>query len=132
MNKRGDHHQHSGLESLLALPTVVAEEFRNWGRDDLPGPPPVAHKSPFASEREYRFCKAVVEHPLQASSQYAGLAGISPKNAQTIRVRLVSLTFIREQIVNPQRRGPNTLLLEPLAAGVNAVREYEAQLEGQS
>jgi len=119
--------QGSGLGSLGDLVTVPAEEFADWGRDTSTSQPPVARKdSPFASEHAYRLCKAIVEHPLQGSSVYAKLAGMSPKTAQKARGQLLAAGYIRERVVNYARRGPPTLLLEPLPAGEAAVRSYES------
>ena len=112
---------------LGGLVTVPAEEFADWGRDTSTSQPPVARSdSPFASEHEYRLCKVIVEHPFQGSSAYAKLAGMSPKTAQVARRRLLAAGFIRERVVNYARRGPPTLLLEPLPDGEAAVRNRES------
>jgi hypothetical protein len=119
-----------GIGSLRGLRTEPAKEFADWGRDTSTSQPPVARKdSPFASEHEYRLCKAIIEHPMQASSQYAKLAGMSPKTVQAVRTKLVATGFIREHVVNSGRRGPPTLLLEPLDASKEAVRKHELQSE---
>jgi len=119
--------QGPGSGPIEGLVTVPAEEFADWGRDTSTSQPPVGRKdSPFASEHEYRLCKAIVGHPLQGSSMYAKLAGMSPKTAQKARGRLLAAGYIRERAVNYARRGPPTLLLEPLPAGEAAVRNYES------
>ncbi len=118
-----------GAEDLMRLPAVVADGFENWTGSTHEPPPQRSSgcRSGFASEREYRFCKAVVSHPLRPSSAYPRLAGLSPKTAQPIRRRLVSLQFIREQPLDVGSRGRTALLLEPLAAGIAAVTGYEAR-----
>lgn len=117
-----------GGEDLMRLPAVVAEGFENWAVSTPEARPqrPTVCQSDFASEREYRFCKAVVSHPLRPSSAYPRLAGLSPKTAQPIRRRLVSLQFIRERPLDVGSRGRTALLLEPLPAGIAAVTGYEA------
>jgi hypothetical protein len=126
-NQRDPSGQCLGMGSLRGLVTVAAEEFADWGCDTSTSQPPVARKdSPFASEHEYRLCKVIVEHPLQGSSAYAKLAGMSPKTAQVARGRLLTAGFIRERVVNYARRGPPTLLLEPLPDGEAAVRNHES------
>jgi hypothetical protein len=128
------HHDPSqqghGLGPLGGLVTVPAEEFADWGRDTSTSQPPVVRNdTPFASEPEYRLCKAIVEHPLQGSSVYAKLAGMSPKTAQKARGQLLAAGHIRERVVNYARRGPPTLLLEPLDAGREAVRKHKSLSE---
>jgi hypothetical protein len=121
-----------GLESLLALPTVRAEEFLNWGRPKTCADEGAARpvKGPFESDREYRFCRAVIEHPFEPSSSYAKLAGISSKIAGPIRKRLVSVGYLREHAVDSARRGRSAVLLELLPAGVAAVAEFESSRKG--
>ena len=118
-----------GIASLLALPTVPAEEFANWGKDPLEAKrtPAESGLGPFESEREGRFCKAVVDHPLQPSSSYPKIAGISAKTAQPIRRRLVAAGYIREHTVDSGRRGRSTILLEAQQPGIEAVSQYQAR-----
>ncbi len=111
----------------LGLPTVRATEFDNWGAiPEIPsGTKPQTGDSLFENDQEYRFCKAVVEHPMQPSSAYTKLAGIAAKSAKRIREKLIAKQFIQEHSLDTGRRGRSSILLESLAAGKAAVREYE-------
>lgn len=117
-----------GIEALLALPTLAAEEFAGWGVDhgQSEEPPERRHNSPFDSQREYRFCKAVADHPLKPSSAYPKLAGMSSKTAQTVRRSLVGKGYIREHTLDTKGRGRSALVLEALAAGQAAVTQHES------
>ena len=122
-----------GLSALLALPTVAALEFADWGR-----PAPATKESgsndepmPFENQREYRFCKAVAEHPMRRSSAYPKLARISSKTAVRVRQRLVELGYIREHTVDPPGRGRSTILLEVLQEGIDAIAQYESQAKSE-
>ena len=116
-----------GLESLRALPVVPAGEFADWDKEETKTPPHTSQEKPssFSSDREYRFCRAVVSNPMQSSSTYPKLAGISPKSARAIRQQLVTKGLIREHRLDPGRRGRSTILLEPLPAGQEAVNQHK-------
>lgn len=115
-----------GLEDLLALPVVAGDEpavaaeghARSTAR---------AHEPVLDSERTYRYCKAVLDHPLQPSSRYAALAGLSPKSVKPIRQRLVDAGLIQEHRLDAQARGRTAVLLEGRPQGAAAVRGYEAR-----
>ena len=77
-----------------------------------------------ADEREYRLCKAVVDHPLRPSSQYARLAGMGPKTAIKVRQALIAKGFIVERPLDSSGRGRTAILLEPTPAGTDAVAQY--------
>lgn len=117
------------IGALASLRTVPAEEFKDWGKTA----PEISSASltpkpagGFASEQEYRFCKAVADHPMQPSSGYAKLAGISSRAAVAIRRRLVAAGHIREHEVQTKARGRSSILLEVLPAGEAAVRAHES------
>lgn len=118
----------SGLESLEALPTIRAAEFADWASQDdgLQGSPTPRSISPFSTDQVYRFCQAVVNHPMQPSSAYPKLAGVSPKSAKPVRRELTEKGLIREHIVDSGGRGRNTILLEALPAGIEAVARHNA------
>jgi hypothetical protein len=115
------------IGSLSSLPTVYVSEFDGWGKQlvlDLPeASSPKEHL--FESEQEYHFCKAVVNQPLQASSTYPKLAGISSKNAKKVREQLILRAYIREHTIDSGYRGRSSILLEALPAGIQAVQKYE-------
>jgi len=130
-----------GLGEMDALPIVCADEFKHWGQPvgDIDGgsassasPAPAcmsASTSPppavFASEQEYRFCKAVAGGPMQPSSTYAKLAGIGSKTALSARRRLVAAGYIAEHKVQKSSRGRASILLEVLPAGEAAIASHE-------
>ena len=129
MTKKSDKNNAFGFESLLALPAVPATEFINWGHgEDERAAQPTSHKpSPFASEQQFRLCQAIAEHPMQPSSTYPKLAGISSKSAKQARGELLNKNFIREHVVDSGRRGRSSILLEALSPGIEAVRKYQEQ-----
>jgi hypothetical protein len=115
------------LGDLSSLPTVYASEFDGWGNPSILSLPEVSEpkKHLFENEQEYHFCKAVVNQPMQASSSYPKLAGISSKNAKKVRDQLVSRAYIREHTFDSGDRGRSSILLEPLPVGIQAVQKYE-------
>lgn len=116
-----------GLERLMALPTVPALEFQNWGSEEVElASTPAQPSGPFASETEFRFCKAVIENPMLACSAYPKLAGISSKTAVLVRRSLVDKGFVHEHILDSGKRGPSSLLLEATPEGIAAVKKYES------
>ena len=115
-----------GLEQLATLPTVPASEFADWQSPvDQAGLCPKPQSSIFASDREYRLCKAIAENPLQPSSFYPAKAGVSSKTAQPLRRKLIRLGYIREHVVKKNLKGRSTILLEILPAGKAALDNYE-------
>jgi hypothetical protein len=119
-----------GLGRLSALQSIPAEEFADWDRPeslDESAAAPQRRSLPFACEQAYRFCKAVVDHPLRPSSEYAKWAGISSKTAVPIRRELVARKFIREHPIAKGGRNGTAICLETLPLGRQAVAEYELQ-----
>ena len=112
-----------GLEELLALPVVPAADHDGPVAE---GQGPGVESVPVLdSERAYRICKAIVDHPLRPSSEYPPLAGISPRTVQPIRARLVEAGLVREHTVESGGRGRPPVLLEALPAAIEAIRNYE-------
>ena len=126
--KDGNKNANFGLEQLITLPTVRAEEFANWGPLLAEGGQCSKQEiSPFASIQEYRFCKAVDQTGLKSSSTYSKLAGVSSKTAVAVRRKLVASGYIREHLVDSVRRGRSAILLEILTAGKDAIATYESR-----
>jgi len=66
---------------------------------------------------ELRLLRAVVEHPLRPSSEYPGLARISPNTFQKLRPDLIRRGLIKvRKLESGGRRGRGTLRLEPTDA----------------
>ena len=123
-----DHQSAEERQALCDIPLVRAIEFFESVETGTAVAP--AASSSFADEREYRFCKAVADHPLQPSSRYRKLAGVSSKTAVKLRQVLVAKGFIREQVVDSGGRGRSTILLELLGAGRAALTEHESGKDG--
>jgi len=122
--KRTATSQEPDLGTLSNIPTVYAPEFDTWG---FASEVSTAAMKPsmFDSEQEFLFCKAVADHPMQASSAYPKLAGISSKTATKVRLQLVAKGFIREHTLDSGGRGRSSILLEVLPAGIEAIKEYQ-------
>jgi len=115
-----------GLGPLAELPVVCAAEFDTWGTEskiELSGQAEPSTRL-FGHEREYRFCRAVVERPMQPSSAYPKLAGISSKYAKHVREQLIRMGYVREHRIDSGARGRSAILLEALPKGIEAVQAY--------
>ncbi|MCK4998877.1 MAG: hypothetical protein KAS23_05050 [Anaerohalosphaera sp.] len=124
--KRTDIGCQNNIDNLSGIPTVYASEFEIWGQTPeihLPDENQI-----FDSEQELGFCKAVAQNPMQPSSTYPKIAGISSKNAKKIREQLVLKGFIKEHKLDSGGRGRSTLLLEILPAGFVAIQKYEGEI----
>ena len=129
-HRHQDHEPAEEGQAFGDMPLVRAIEFFDTGETGAVVGPTAS--SSFADEREYGFCKAVVDHPLQPSSRYPKLAGVSSKAAVKLRQVLVEKGFIREQIVDSGGRGRSTILLEPLETARAALAEHESGKDGGS
>ena len=127
----GDPNSPRGLAFLQALRTVPAHEFTDWSgplAESGQTPPGTAGEtSVLASEKEYRYLKAIADHPMQPSSAYSKLAGIRAASAGPLRDGLIRRGYIRSHLLDGSRRGRSTLLLEALPAGKDALHQYETQ-----
>ncbi len=116
----------SDIGTLTDIPVVYASEFDKWGQPESFSTESDSPKVKlFASDKEFRFCQAVVENPLKPSSAYASIAKVSPKYVKKIREQLITKQYIKEHVLDSGGRGRSTLLLEPLPAGIDAVRQEE-------
>ena len=116
--------QKPNIGTLSNIPTVPATEFATWGF--VPEVSTVAMKSSiFDSDQEFSFCKAVTDNPMQPSSTYPKLAGISSKTAKKVRQQLISKGLIKEHTLDTGGRGRSSILLEALPAGIEAIKEYQ-------
>jgi hypothetical protein len=137
MRGTGQERFDSTTARLRALRVVPASEFMGrqapWDkggatshRHTAAAPSPCTDTA-FPDEREYRFCKAVFEHPLRPSSSYAELAGMSSKTAVAVRKELIARGLLRERRVDPAGRGRATILLEITDEGLIVIARYEAK-----
>ncbi len=119
----------NGLEELMALRTIAADEFNDWHSTN----PTATYRSPAAaasgdvSDAELRYIQAVVDNPGKPSSMLPKLARISPKRAQKIRRRLVERGYLREHRVGTGRRGRAAIVLEPLEPALQAVQDATSE-----
>lgn len=118
---------HTDNNLLSDLATIYATEFDKWGMEyeNISSQTSVQKESLFTRGQEYQFCKAVASHPMQPSSTYPKLAGISPKSAKQVRTQLVLKNYIREHTLDSGSKGRSSILLEALPAGIEAIRKYE-------
>ena len=112
-----------GLQALTGLRTVPVESPAAEPEPNADGDRTDAG-GPFDSEREFRFCKAVVAEPMLPSSRYPALAGMAPKTAQPIRESLLTKGYLREHKIETGRRGRSAICLEPLPAGIAAIAQH--------
>jgi len=126
--KRDTISQESSIGTLSNITTVYAPEFDTWGFASEVSTA-TAKPSMFDSEQEFSLCKAIADKPMQASSTYHKLAGISSKTATKVRQQLVAKGFIREHTLDSGGRGRSSILLEVLPEGTKALTEHqEAQI----
>ncbi len=117
------------LAPLNEMPTVFAEEFRNWtpdyslGLSSKVGGNQPRGRSSSLDEASIRFLRAVMQNPGRPSSAYARLARLGTKQAVGIRNRLVQAGFLRECPVATSLRGRQSILLELLPSAYAVVAE---------
>ena len=122
--KRTAGGQEHDIGTLADIPTIDAPEFSTWG--SVPEVSAVTMKSSiFDSEQEFSFCKAIADNPMQASSSYPKLAGISSKTAKKVRQQLVSKGLVKECTLDTGGRGRSSILLEVLPAGIESIKEHQ-------
>ena len=113
-----DEEADRSLASLVTRPVVPAAEWQQWpqtGRATKAAITPSGAAD--LSEAELRLLRAIVEHPLEPSSEYPSLAHISPNSFQKLRPALIDRGLVREhKLESGGRRGRSTLMLEPLDA----------------
>jgi DNA-binding MarR family transcriptional regulator len=116
------------LKSLASLKVVPAPEFSNWSAmpsitiNDLPQPK--ATSSDSLTSAEIKLLEAIVRHPIQASSKYAELAGISPNTFKKVRPILKNKGLISEHKLQANTRGRSTILLGPTEEGKKYLSDY--------
>ena len=119
------HETKTDIDQLEDLPVVYASEYDNWGQIESISNSVESQGSLFENDKEFRFCQAVVNQPMQSSSSYSSIAKVSPKYIKQIREQLIAKKYIREHILDSGGRGRSTILLEPLPEGIQAVKEYK-------
>jgi DNA-binding MarR family transcriptional regulator len=106
----------ASIESLKTGDVVPAREF--FGGYDIDKaktcPAENGSNSNQLAPAELKLLRAIVEHPMRRSSEYAKLAGISPNTLLKIRPVFVEKGLIRENKLETSNRGRAAILLEPL------------------
>lgn len=118
-------------QTLISLSHLKVDpvEFTHWSSRPRIDVASQAQPSSVLTDSECRLLKAIIDHPLQASSQYVKLAKISFNTLSKLRPELVKKGFIREHPVDSGKRGRSKLILEPLEAGIKAVHTHEQQCQ---
>lgn len=112
------------LQPLEALPTEFAAEFERWSPHPVVEVAPESDdQTPALSDNERRFLDAVIAEPGQSVSFYCRQTRLNGQRLAAIRKRLVGLRFIREHSVALKSRGRASIIIEPLAAAHQAVRD---------
>jgi len=104
------------IESLNTGNMVPAQEFSS-GYEIHKGKTSIRKNDSNSNKltsTELKLLRAIVEHPMRRSSEYAKLAGISPNTLLKIRPSLIKRGFIRENKLETSNRGRSAILLEPL------------------
>ena len=117
------------LKDLMALPTVVADEFTDWRSTRSKAIRSFSRETGEEgklSDSEIRYICAVMNNPGKPSSILPKLARMSPKRVQKIRHRLVDVGYLREHSVSTGKRGRAAVVLEPLEPALQAVRDRGA------
>jgi len=110
-----------GISYLNSFVVRAEEYFNTVDTEEMQKTPKF-----FDSEKEYRFCKAVVDNPLLNSSEYKKpIINMSSKTAGPIRKILVEKGYIVELKLDSKKgRG---FVLEATDKGKEAVEGYERQ-----
>lgn len=119
-----DKEADDSLRPLEALKVEVAAEFASCSampKIDIDSAGQRNHQPGNLTASELKLVRAVVKHPMQASSEYPKLARISPNTFQKTRPTLISRGLIREHKLESGGRGRSTILLEPLPAAIELV-----------
>jgi len=124
------------LGPIESLPTVFAEEFRNWGQaievyaggdNTCQTENASALPTTVLNPAEYRFLVVVAQSPMLSCSSYAKPSQIGQKTAKQLRLKLVEAGYLREHTVAAKGRGRNSILLEITSAGKETVANYKSQ-----
>ncbi|MFZ2874512.1 MAG: hypothetical protein WAZ94_08510 [Phycisphaerales bacterium] len=137
MKERTEKHD-PNLGDLGSLMTVPADGLQSW-RGRRPGQSEGPSASPGRrvhvqwnplTHADERFLRAILAQPAQPSSRYPRLAGVSPRRAVQIRLRLVGCGYLREHQVNRAGRGRSAIVLEVTDSGRAALQRAGGAGEG--
>lgn len=123
-----DKEADESLRPLEALEVEVAAEFASFSvmpKVNIGSAGQRNHQPDNLTAGELKLVRAVVKHPMRASSEYPKLARISPNTFQKTRPALISRSLIREHKLESGGRGRSTILLEPLPAAIELVLANE-------
>ena len=124
-----DEEADESLKNLANLKVVPAPEFSHWSR--IPSitinclPQPEAANGDSLTSATIKLLRVIVEHPMQASSQYPKLAGIGPNTLKKVRPILKDKELISEYKIQANTRGRSTVLLGPTEQGKKYLGDYD-------
>lgn len=124
-----DEEADESLKNLAGLKVVPAPEFLHWSR--IPSitinclPQSEAVSSDGLTSVAIKLLRVIVEHPMQPSSQYPKLAGVSPNTFKKVRPILKEKGLISEYKMQANTRGRSTVLLAPTEQGKNFLSDYD-------
>lgn len=122
-----DEQADESIESLSAGQIVPAIEFFKAREAGEINSNAVFHKSgpkPI-DDTEIKLLRVIVEHPMQSSSQYPKLAGISPNTFKKVRPILKDKGFIDEHKLQTNALGRSAILLGPTEQGKQYLSDYD-------
>ncbi|MBI3852690.1 MAG: hypothetical protein HY298_20745 [Verrucomicrobia bacterium] len=111
------------LAPLHKLPTRFDDRFTHWQPHQVVEvqEPPKA-EVPILTENELRLLRAVVNKPGQSVSHYCRVTRLNGRRLAEIRKRLLNQGYIREHALALRPRGRASIVIEPLAPAIEAVR----------
>lgn len=117
-------------ESLKSLSTGLVvpacEFFKSYGIGQINVNPASCNRASNAHDDvEIRLLRTIVEHPMQPSSQYATLAGISPNTFRKVRPILKDKGWISEHKLQANARGRSAILLGSTELGKKILSDYD-------
>ena len=123
-----DHEADESLKSLATGKLVQAVEFSQSCRGSLTGNNTIScnSSSKTADGVEIKLLRVIIEHPMQPSSQYSKLAGISPNTFRKVRPVLKDKGLISEHKLQANTRGRSTILLGPTEQGKKHLSDYDS------
>jgi hypothetical protein len=117
-------------ESLKSLSTGLVipacEFFKSYGIGQINDNAASCNRASNAPEDvEIKLLRTIAEHPMQPSSQYATLAGISPNTFRKVRPVLKDKGLISEHKLQANARGRSAILLGPTELGKKFLSDYD-------
>ena len=122
-----DREADESIKSVVLGSVVPATEFfKSYGIGQINDNAGSCNSSSSTPEDvEIRLLRTIAEHPMQPSSQYAKLAGISPNTFRKVRPILKDKGWISEHKLQANARGRSANLLGPTETGKKFMSDYD-------